>query len=409
MLKVNPSMVLLLCVVITVAAVGLKITYNSFSYFNSIMILTIMLTSVLKDFYTKLFTFISFSFVIASIAAGYSSGLMLLPQLLVFVVMGFTCWGVLYIKRLYKTIQIEKQQMDRLFAQRKDAEERLIVQKELLERTAVDIRRLNASLENKVEERTLILKEALQELERSQGELNDALNKEKELSDIKSRFLSMASHEFRTPLSTILSSTALLGKYTLTEEQNKRDRHLNRIRDSVKHLNDLLGDFLNLGKLDEGKINTTAGEFNAREFIQDVCDEMKPMLKENQSIQHGFRGNAIFTTDKRLLKNILINLISNAIKFSSGDTSIHVDVHNKENALCIDVRDKGIGIAEEDLQHLFSSFFRGKNAFNIEGTGLGLNIVRKYADLLNGTITVSSELAVGTTFHLELPLLTQTA
>lgn len=407
MLKMHPRLVLLLCVLITALAVVLKYAYQSLSYFNSIMILTIMLTIVLKNSYTRLFAALSILMVVVSMFVRQSSVESLIAQGLLLIVMILTTWGVLYIKRLYERLRTEKQQMNVLLAQRKEAQETLILQKEQLEQVTADIKRLNASLENKVEERTLILKSALQEVERSQEELSDALNKEKELNDIKSRFVSMASHEFRTPLSTIFSSAALIGKYTLTEDQDKRNKHIWKIRDSVQHLNSLLEDFLNLGKLEEGKIKAEPAAFDAREFILDVCDEMRGMEKPGQQIQFTWEGEHGFITDKRLLKNILINLLSNAIKFSDPGKSIYVHVNNKDAQLAIDLQDQGIGIPEEDMQHLFSTFYRAKNATNIQGTGLGLNIVTRYVQLLQGSITVSSEVSKGTVFHLSLPMLNQ--
>ena len=137
---------------------------------------------------------------------------------------------------------------------RKEIERSMRLQQQQLEKVTDDMRKLNTELEAKVEERTVILKEALTRLEKSQQELSAALDKERELNEIKSRFVSMASHEFRTPLSAVLSSASLLGKYTTTEQQGNREKHINRIKDSVKHLNDLLEDFLSLGKLDEGKV-----------------------------------------------------------------------------------------------------------------------------------------------------------
>jgi signal transduction histidine kinase len=131
------------------------------------------------------------------------------------------------------------------------------------------MRRLNSELEAKVEERTVILKEALQRLEQSQEELSEALDKERQLSEIKSRFVSMASHEFRTPLSTVLSSASLLSRYTTTQDQDKRQRHVDKIKGSVKHLNDLLDDFLSLGKLDEGKVGPEFEKMNLQELL---CD-----------------------------------------------------------------------------------------------------------------------------------------
>lgn len=280
---------------------------------------------------------------------------------------------------------------------RKQAEQEMLDQKTQLEQITADMRKLNAELETKVEDRTLILREALQELERSQMELSEALNKEKELNEIKSRFVSMASHEFRTPLSTVLSSASLIGKYTQSEDQDKRDKHIRRIRDSVKHLNVLLEDFLSLGKLEEGRIRAEAVTFPVREFIHEVVDEMNLILKPGQKIETSFVGAPTFYTDSRLLRNIIINLLSNAIKFSPEGAAIWLNVDNSRPQLQLSVKDQGMGISEEDQQHLFSSFFRAKNVINIEGTGLGLHIVKRYVELLNGTISLQSELNAGTT------------
>ena len=263
---------------------------------------------------------------------------------------------------------------------------KLLNQKAQLEKITADIRKLNAELENKVEQRTMILREALQELERSQKELNEALSKEKELNEIKSRFVSMASHEFRTPLSTVLSSAALISKYTQSEDQEKRDKHIRRIKDSVKHLNELLEDFLSLGKIEEGHIKAVMDRLNIKEFLEEITDEMGSILKDGQIIHPVFNGEEEFVTDKRLLKNILINLVSNAVKFSGEQSTIWLTVRNDGDGLLLSVKDEGVGISDEDQQHLFSSFFRGKNAVNIEGTGLGLHIVKRYVDLLNGDI-----------------------
>lgn len=290
--------------------------------------------------------------------------------------------------------------------QRKESERRVIEQKEQLEKVSADIRKLNAELENKVEERTLILKEALQELEKSQQDLSEALNKEKELNEIKSRFVSTASHEFRTPLSTVLSSAALLSKYVKTEDQDKRERHVRRIKDSVKNLNDLLEDLLSLGKLEEGKVQAKPELIDIKEFLDEVAEEMKAIAKPGQQILVELDGDTRFTTDKKLLKNILINLLSNAVKFSPEAGCINLKARNNDNQMVVAVKDQGIGISEEDQQHLFTSFFRGKNAINIQGTGLGLHIVKGYVDLLQGAIHLQSAIGEGTTITIELPSLT---
>ncbi len=288
--------------------------------------------------------------------------------------------------------------------QRKEIEQSMRQQQQQLEAVSNDIRKLNAELEAKVEERTLILKEALQRLEQSQAELSEALDKERELNEIKSRFVSMASHEFRTPLSAVLSSASLLSKYTTTEDQSKRDRHINRIKDSVKHLNDLLEDFLSLGKLDEGKIGASFSEFNLPEALHETADDMKGILKNGQQINYSHQGEEIVTTDKKLLKNIMINLISNAVKFSSNDGLIEINSVVADSKATISVQDHGIGISEEDQQHLFSTFFRGKNALNIQGTGLGLHIVKRYLDLIGGEIFLESEIEKGTKITFTIPV-----
>jgi PAS domain S-box-containing protein len=286
---------------------------------------------------------------------------------------------------------------------RKQSEKELLERKTQLEKITDDIRRLNSELEGKVEERTLILREALQELEKSQQELHEALEKERELNEIKSRFVSMASHEFRTPLSTVLSSAALLSRYTQEDQQPFRDRHIRKIKDSVKHLNVLLEDFLSLGKLEEGKIRADPAPFEVREFVEEVVEEMRSLAKEGQTIRYDLNGGSHFISDKRLLKNILINLLGNAVKFSPEGASIDLSIAYTADSLSIAVRDQGIGISPEDQQHLFSSFFRGGNALNIEGTGLGLHIVKRYLDLLCGDIRVESILDKGTTFIVTLP------
>lgn len=286
---------------------------------------------------------------------------------------------------------------------RKEIERNLLEKQSELEAVTNDIRKLNAELEAKVNERTLILKEALERLEESQQELSEALDKERQLNEIKGRFVSMASHEFRTPLSTVLSSASLLSKYTTNEEQDKRDKHIKKIKGSVKHLNDILNDFLSLGKLDEGKVAADPGEFNGREMIEDTIEEIKGLIKPGQHIENSYNGREDLYSDRKLLKNILFNLISNAIKFSEPGATITLSCHTDAENTTISVADKGIGISEEDQEHLFSSFFRGANASNIQGTGLGLHIVKRYIDLLGGRAKLHSELDKGTTVTVEFP------
>ncbi len=289
---------------------------------------------------------------------------------------------------------------------RKENEKNLLKQKLELEKISNDIRKLNAELEGKVEERTLILKEALQRLEESQLELSESLDKEKQLNEIKSRFVSMASHEFRTPLSTILSSATLVSKYPSTDEFDKREKHIRRIRDSVNHMNELLEDFLSLGKLEEGKVGITISTFNVKEFTDEVIEEMRTQLKTGQDIMAEFIGENGFTSDKRMLKNILLNLLSNAIKFSGEGKNIFLRTENVNGQLALTVKDEGVGIPEEDQPHLFGTFYRAKNVSNIQGTGLGLAIIKRYVNLLGGSIELKSRLNEGTVVTIRLPKLT---
>ena len=288
--------------------------------------------------------------------------------------------------------------------QRKKTEEEVHEQQIKLQRMAKSLKELNAGLERKVEERTLILKEALQKLEDSQKETYDALMKEQQLNEIKSRFISIASHEFRTPLSTVLSSASLLSKYTGSEDQHKRDRHIEKIKNAVKTLNGILEDFLSLGKLEEGKISVKPEEFNAHEFMLAIVEDLHDLRKDGQQIRVNHANEVpIIKSDKRILKNIMINLISNAIKFSGEGAPINIDLAVNYSALNVKVTDQGIGIPEEDQPDLFSSFYRARNASNIQGTGLGLHIVKRYLDLLHGSIHVQSALGKGSTFEIIVP------
>lgn len=281
---------------------------------------------------------------------------------------------------------------------RKEIEQAILRQQEEMARANEEIEKLNEELEAKVEQRTRQLQETLEILEKSKDDLENALSKEKELSDLKTRFVSMASHEFRTPLSTILSSASLVAKYVLSEEQDKRDKHIQRIRSAVSNLTDILNEFLSIGRLEEGKIQVNISSFNLKDQAQLVCNEMKTILKPGQRIKTTHKGPAAVQLDLSMLRNILINLISNALKFSPEDALINVETEVNEKHILISVQDEGIGISDEDKKHLFERFFRGKNATNIQGTGLGLHIVSKYAELMGGSVSVESQLDEGTKF-----------
>lgn len=285
---------------------------------------------------------------------------------------------------------------------RKEFEQAINQQKEQLSNSYKKIEDLNNDLELKVEKRTKQLKETLAELETSKDELTKALSKEKELSDLKSRFVSMASHEFRTPLSTILSSASLVAKYVEADEQDKRNKHILRIKSSVTNLTNLLNEFLSLGKIEDGKITANNVEFDIKELFSTLCAEMENLARKDQEIIFKHTGEETVFSDPSLLRNVITNLLTNSIKFSAEGSKINLNSKVTDHSILIRVSDNGMGIAKEDQVHLFERFFRGKNVVNVQGTGLGLHIVGKYIEIMGGQIEFESELEKGTTFSITL-------
>ncbi|MEM6263294.1 MAG: hybrid sensor histidine kinase/response regulator [Bacteroidota bacterium] len=254
-------------------------------------------------------------------------------------------------------------------------------------------------------QQALIVANNVTERKKAELETQKALKRERELSEMKSRFVSMASHEFRTPLGTILSSISLIGRYNKPEHEPKKEKHIHRIKESVSNLTGILDDFLSLSKLEEGKISTDPSYFDIFPLLNEVAEDMEGMFKEGQKILTQRTGtNGQVFLDKRLTKNIAINLLSNAIKYSGENKRIFLRVNQSPSLVSIEVEDQGIGIPEEEQIHLFERFYRANNATNIQGTGLGLNIVQKYVNLMNGNIKFRSKLNEGTTFMVDLPL-----
>jgi PAS domain S-box-containing protein len=246
------------------------------------------------------------------------------------------------------------------------------------------------NLEAKVQERT--------------RELNEALRKEKELVEMKSRFVSIASHEFRTPLSTIALATGFLRKHREKLSPDDFAKKLATIEKQVDHMTYLLDDILMIGKSDAGKIKTKYTEVDIETFFQQTVREVEESMRTHQ-VQTFIQCSAkSFAADEKLLRNILINLITNAIKFSPEQKSVMLRVTNSPDFLKIEVKDRGIGITPEDQQNIFSAFHRGTNVGTIQGTGLGLSIVKKAVDLLAGQIHLSSQPGEGTSFTVTLPL-----
>lgn len=288
-----------------------------------------------------------------------------------------------------------------------DITERFVFQ-ENLQRINKELLQLNENLERKVKERTLVLQEALNDLEKSRDELTEKLEQEKELHEMKSRFVSMASHEFRTPLTTILSSVSLISKYQKEEEQTQRDKHIQRIKNAVFSLTETLNDVLSLGKLDEGKVEVQLEEVNICDVLTQVQNEMELIVREGQEIQVHCDPSVIAYCDSSLLHRAVVNLVSNAIKFSDDHTPIVLSVGEKHSLneakiIGVSVTNAGIGIPKDEQQKLFDRFYRARNAANIQGTGLGLSIVKRCCELMNAEIEWESEENKQTTFTIYLP------
>jgi PAS domain S-box-containing protein len=244
----------------------------------------------------------------------------------------------------------------------------------------------------------LVIAIDMSEKKAAETELRTTLQKEMELNELKSRFVAMASHEFRTPLSAVLSSTYLLSKYTGAEEQPQRDKHIQRIVSSVTSLTDILNDFLSVGKIEEGNIVVRMQDYNIRQQIGDLIQEVQHMLKKGQTIVYTDTGAEHAALDPSMVKHIVLNLLSNAIKFSPEGSEVVVTIENTDDVFVLSVQDEGIGIPKQDQEHLFKRFYRSSNVTNIQGTGLGLHIVAKYAELMNGNVAFESKEGKGTRF-----------
>ncbi len=254
----------------------------------------------------------------------------------------------------------------------------------------------------------LVVEQNITKQKNAELEMIKALDKERELNELKSRFVSMASHEFRTPLTTVLSSANLMTKYAQNSDfEERQEKQIGRIKNSVRQLTNLLEDFLSIEKLEAGKISISPSDFILQDWMQDLVEEMNLQTKAGQNILYHQNGNNAVWTDKKLLKNILYNLITNAIKYSPEEKNIDIRVNVEESIFEIEIQDQGIGIPEDEQAQLFERFFRAKNATNIQGTGLGLSIVKKYVELLKGSIAFTSEYGKGSIFRLTIPNIKQ--
>lgn len=263
------------------------------------------------------------------------------------------------------------------------------------------LRIYTGSLEEKIEERTQDLVKTVTALKQAKEEVSISLEKEKELNQLKTRFVSMASHEFRTPLSSVQLSASLIEKYAQPHSNANITKHVNKIKNAVGNLTNILNDFLSLERLEAGKVEINNTPFDLVKFAEEITEEMQLIAKQNQNILYQHTGaESVVISDQNLLKNCIINLIANAIKYSGENTLIEFNTEISDAAYRITIKDNGIGIPETDQKYLFQPFFRAHNTGNISGTGLGLNIVQRYVGLMNGKIDFESTQHKGTQFTL---------
>jgi PAS domain S-box-containing protein len=282
-----------------------------------------------------------------------------------------------------------------------------------------EIERLNSQLEKKITERTSELNTTIEQLKNlnlnfqkeikrrleAENKIKVALKKEKELNELKTKFLSMVSHEFKTPLSGILTSAILLEKYKLSDQQDKRDKHLKTISNKVHYLNNILNDFLSIERLESGKVKYMFTTFNLSKVINEVVYNANMLLKSGQRINIPQNVDEyILHQDEKILELSLSNIIYNAIKYSSENTSIDLKIIQNKKNIIIKIIDQGRGIPEDDQKFIFNRYFRAENALNDQGTGIGLNIVKGHLENLGGSISFTSKENKGSIFSIELPI-----
>lgn len=267
-----------------------------------------------------------------------------------------------------------------------------------------ELRRAKEELETKVAERTQNLRQANEQLQQVEEELRSALEKERELNELKSRIISVISHEYRTPLTTIQSSTELLERYDGKLTSSKKLAHFQRIKTSLQHMTNLVSDVLFIGKAEADRLEFNPTPLNLEPFCWELVEELRSGQNSQTAISFSSKGNCTDSNlDEKLLRQILTNLLSNAIKYSPNGGTVRFELECSSGKVRFRIQDEGIGIPEADLPLLFESFYRAPNVGTIPGTGLGLAIVKKCVDLHKGHITVDSVVGIGTTFTVTLP------
>ncbi|WP_378187621.1 ATP-binding protein [Aquimarina sp. W85] len=276
----------------------------------------------------------------------------------------------------------------------------------------LEIKELNKNLEQKVAARTQDLNitiSALQEevklRKEAEERIKESLKKERDLNELKTKFLSLVSHEFKTPLSGILTSATLAGKYTQDDQQSKRDKHLDTIKSKVKYLDNILNDFLSIERLETGKVSYKFTTFPLSKVINEVIYNANMLLKDGQKIVYPQNADEFKVHfDEKILELILSNLVHNAVKYSGEHSTIELKVTKLDTCFKFTIKDEGIGIPEKEQKFIFKRYFRAENALLDQGTGIGLNIVKSHLENLGGAISFTSIENLGTTFNISLPI-----
>ena len=303
--------------------------------------------------------------------------------------------GKIYAKAMISDISKRRNKENKIIADKFLLEEEVKKQTKKLSKSIKKLKQTNLKLEEEIQNRIYAEKKA-----------KKAYQKEKELSILKTKFLSLASHEFKTPLSGVLSSAILIEKYNNENSNQKIIDHALTIKKLVKQLNSVLDDFLFLEKTENQKISYNYSNFLISKLLKEIIHNTKPILKKGQTISYHTNNKDIEVfLDKNILEIIFRNILYNAIKYSSEKSTIEVEF-STNSYLKITIKDEGIGIPRKDRKHVFERFFRAKNAIHFQGTGIGLNIVKHHIEKFGGTIHFKSIENKGTIFTIKLPLKT---
>ena len=236
--------------------------------------------------------------------------------------------------------------------------------------------------------------------------LQQALQKEKELNELKSKFISTTSHEFRTPLTSVLSSAELILRYRNNWGDEKLNHHLKKIKSSVDYLTKLLDDVLTISRSESGKINFNPIKTNLYQICSEIIEDLKSSISEKHKFKFVYsKKRKEFLLDQKLIRFMLVNLLSNAFKYSPEGGKVELNINIVKSSIIITVTDEGIGIPNDDMPYLFETFHRGKNTIEIPGTGLGLSIVQRAVNMHNGVINVESRENEGTKFIITIPIM----